>query len=230
MYLIENTELLDPVFPWLHDVPRQHLQELLAYSHNYWYGLEVQELRTEGRQQLIIKLQMHVHAPGVYSFPLLKPDVCEALLAEVKHWRFSPNPAEAPEHQMQEAVLSQVCPPLFKAMKYLSECVLHPVFTLLYGVQPEVYRSIQLAKYRPGGDSMTAWHLDQDSELTCTVALSSTEHYKGGGLQVFPGIDCGRSSQGYASMFRGATYTHRSNPVLEGERALLVYWTDVHSR
>ena len=229
MYLIENTELLDPVHPWLHPVLKTGLKELLAYSQNYWDGLEVRELRTDGRQELLVKLCVGANAQGVYEFPFLQEDVCEALLEEVKHWRFSPNPEEAPEHQMQEAVLEVVCPPLARALKYLSECVLHPMFTLLYGVQPQVYKSIQLAKYRPGGDSMTAWHLDENSELTCTVALSNTARYKGGGLQVFPGIDCGRTPRGFASMFRGATCMHRSNPVLEGERALLVYWTDVQA-
>jgi predicted 2-oxoglutarate/Fe(II)-dependent dioxygenase YbiX len=31
-------------------------------------------------------------------------------------------------------------------------------------------------------------------------------------------------------MFFGATTLHRSNPVTQGERALLVYWTNVENR
>lgn len=234
-YLVHNSELLSAEAKWLHPDFAKILPELVSLRHELLDGLEQHELpyvvqdalRALGRAGA---QYTQGHTGAVLRFPFLHPDMCNALLEEVQHWKFSPNPDEDKAYQMQEAVLSEVCPVLFRALKELHECALNPVWASVYGVEPEQYSSIQLAKYHPGENGMTNWHFDQDSQLTTTVVLSPDDAYEGGGMQVFPGLDLGRASQGWASMFFGATTLHRSNPVTQGERALLVYWTNVENR
>lgn len=234
-YLVYNHDLLSAEAQWLDPRFAKILPELVNLRQTLIDGLEQHELVPvlgDARTLLASAGAQMIGTPSgsVLRFPFLSKEMCNALLEEVQHWKFSPNPDEEKAYQMQEAVLSEVCPVLFRALKELHECALNPVWATMYGVEPEEYRSIQLAKYTPGENGMTNWHFDQDSQLTTTVVLSPDEAYQGGGMQVFPGIGLGRAEQGWASMFFGATTLHRSIPVTEGERALLVYWTDVESR
>lgn len=162
---------------------------------------------------------------GYLQVPVLHQRTVMYLLEYMRErdHEFAVNPEEESHCQMQELVLEAHIT-AYRTLDEFQRRVLRSIWILAFGLHPNVVRSIQFAKYAPGPNANTAWHYDQDSDCTTTIALANGQ---GGGMEVWPGIAVPKSVPGVATMFRGRTLLHRSRPVLEGERKLLVFWTDL---
>lgn len=164
---------------------------------------------------------------AVRRVPYLSDIGCAALVRAQSQWTYQPNQAEGAAYQMDECVLSIDQPEYYAVLQQLHDFALAPLWVLLYGVSPEHIRSIQLARYRPGPRAMTNWHYDADSSCTTVVELTSGAQQTGAALQVFPGAEVPVSPiAGYATLFQGRQLLHRSMPVVQGERVILVHWVN----
>lgn len=177
-----------------------------------------------------LKECMTKHADGVYSFKLLNEKYCKDLLDEVRRVEYKVNEDEPYAAQIPEVVLKDRMPEMFEAMKKMFFEVVEPLSVIAYGVAPETLHTAQVAKYDVGNTSMGNWHIDRDSDVTLTVALSDT--HKGGGTVikmygdgeevVIPQLPIG-----HALLFRGKNYMHKGLPVTDGDRNLLVFWSEI---
>lgn len=167
----------------------------------------------------------HLKSAQVYRMPYLSQDACNVLHHYSKSLQMQPNEQEDVPYQIDELVLAgHGDGTMYELLLGMHNEFLRPVWELAFGLHPNDPQSIQLARYKPGVRGMTNWHYDASSECTTTVVLSPDHAYEGGGMQVFPGIDLGPAKQGHATMFQGRNLLHRSTPVLEGDRTLLVHW------
>ncbi|AEX65855.1 hypothetical protein BF7_00085 [Pseudomonas phage Bf7] len=167
---------------------------------------------------------------SVFSMPFLSPETCAALVRASSLFRYEKNASEEPDFQIPEVVLKHECLGLHASLAVLFDQVMLPVAELLYGIEPEVMRSIQLAQYRPTETGYGNWHVDLDSDFTVVVALSN-EH-AGGGTEVkahgfSEAFEVPQLPTGSAMIFPGKLYLHRGMPVTEGVRNLLVFWSEV---
>ncbi len=160
---------------------------------------------------------------GYYNIQLFNEETVQALQTFTQFHRelYAVNDAEDEHYQMKELVLRSGGRAHYE-LAMIHDQVLRPLWVLLYGLNPTLINSIQYARYEPGENARTNWHYDQDSDCTVTVAI---ENGVGGGMEIFPGASCTRTEIGTATFFLGRTTLHRSRPVTEGERQLLVFWT-----
>lgn len=170
------------------------------------------------------------HADGVYSFKLLNEEFCKELLEEVSRVDYHVNEDEPYAAQIPEVVLRDKIPELYEAMEKMFFEVVNPLSTIVYGVAPETLNTAQVAKYDAGNTSMGNWHIDRDSDVTLTVALSDT--HKGGGTVIKMYGDgeevvVPQLPIGHALLFRGKNYMHKGLPVTEGTRNLMVFWSEI---
>lgn len=170
------------------------------------------------------------HADGVYSFKLLNEEYCKELLDEVSRVEYKVNEDEPYAAQIPEIVLKDRMPEMFKTMEKMFFEVVEPLSVIAYGVAPETLHTAQVAKYDVGNTSMGNWHIDRDSDVTLTVALSDT--HKGGGTVIKMYGDgeevvIPQLPVGHALLFRGKNYMHKGLPVTEGTRNLLVFWSEI---
>lgn len=212
--------------PWL----RQHLsmiKEMAEYSEDVepitgrlwsknsaWAGV------VEGITQ---------HGPGVYSFPYLNPAFCEALLLELGGLDYTVNEEEPVEAQIPEVVLQELCPVLYEVFRAFWFDAAIPLSKLLFGLVPDKLTTVQAAKYTLENTSRGHWHTDQDSDVTLVVALSND--HEGGGTEVYQGpfrdtIVVPQLPVGHAMFFNGKANQHYGLPVTQGERNLLVHWSE----
>lgn len=173
---------------------------------------------------------IHKHAPSVFSMPVLSPAFCAGLLAEAEKMHFEVNDAEEEPFRIPEVVLKHECLQLHASLSVLFDNALRPVAELLYGMDPEFVRSIQLAKYQPTEVGYGNWHHDYDSDFTVVVALSGD--HVGGGTEIkghgfAPSVEVPQLPVGHALIFPGKVYLHRGMPVTEGVRNLLVFWSEI---
>jgi len=170
---------------------------------------------------------LHCWGPGIYSFPFLSVMFCKQLLTESKYLAYSVNKDEEVPYQIPECVLQNECPPLAATIETLWQSVVPHLSEILFHMEPTL-NSVQLAKYRAGGVTQSHWHRDEDSDVTCVVALSET--HSGGGTEcrppgISPRVVVPQLATGHALLFLGKTTLHRGLPVTEGERNLLVCWS-----
>jgi hypothetical protein len=170
------------------------------------------------------------HAPSVFSMPFLSPEFCAGLVKESGAMTYEVNDAEDEEFRIPEVVLKHNCLTLHASLSVLFNHAMNPVAQLLYGMDPEHIRSIQLAKYQPTEVGYGNWHHDFDSDFTVVVALSA-EH-EGGGTEVkghgfSPCYEVPQLPVGHAMIFPGKVCLHRGMPVTKGVRNLCVFWTEI---
>lgn len=219
--------------PWLHPSIRDLQYELQATAAAMTAAVQDAPFELPNPGNLIKAL----HRAGMCTYtnrertqsavqlPLLSVQACELILECAATAEYYPNEQEQVQYQMQEIVLSRPgFSLLHKQLKRVHNEVVAPLWVVLYGLLPDTLNSVQLAKYMPGEKARTNWHYDQDSNCTTTVSLNST--YQGGGMDLFPNLELPRSECGVATLFRGSSTLHRSRPVTEGERDLLVYWAN----
>lgn len=170
------------------------------------------------------------HADGVYSFKLLSEEFCRDILEEVSRVEYKVNEDETYAAQIPEVVLKDRMPELFDSMEEMFFEVVEPLSTIVYGVAPSRLHTAQVAKYDVGNTSMGNWHVDSDSDVTLTVALS--DKHEGGGTVIQMYGDAGevvipQLPVGHALLFRGKNYMHKGLPVTDGTRNLLVFWSEL---
>lgn len=170
------------------------------------------------------------HAPGVYSVAYLHPDYCGHILHEVRKFDHSVNEEEPEEAQIPEVVFQNEHPVLFEVFRSFWEDAARPLAKLLFNLDPHVLRTVQAARYEPSEIAGGHWHLDQDSDVTLVVALN--DDHEGGGTWVhqgpfFPKVLVPQLETGWAMFFKGKTTLHYGAPVTEGERHLLVHWSEI---
>jgi hypothetical protein len=170
------------------------------------------------------------YAPSIFSMPFLSPEFCAGLVKESTAMTFEVNEAEEPDFRIPEVVLKHTCLQLHASLSVLFDDAMLPVAELLYGLDPKVIRSIQLAKYKPTEVGYGNWHHDFDSDFTVVVALS--DDHTGGGTEIkghgfSPCVEVPQLPIGHALIFPGKIFLHRGMPVTEGERNLLVFWSEV---
>lgn len=173
----------------------------------------------------------HVVGSGVYSFPFYSPEHCAAVMLELRPLSYDVNNAEPHEAQIKECVLQHECRPLYDCAAVLWRAVCPALAMLLWNLEPETISSIQAAKYTPETTAGTDWHTDAESDVTLVVALTDT--HEGGGTAVHRGFYQGADvfvkslPIGHAMFFLGRTMLHKGLPVTDGERNLLVHWTNL---
>jgi hypothetical protein len=170
------------------------------------------------------------HMTGVYSFPLLSKEYCQKLLNEFTEAEYLPNLEEPYAAQIPEVVLRERTPDLFDVIEEMFMDVVCKLSLVLYGVEPSTLHTAQLAKYDVGNTSMGNWHIDQDSDVTLTIALSDS--HEGGGTVIKPygslqEVVVPQLPVGYGLLFRGKNYLHKGLPVTKGTRNLLVFWSEL---
>lgn len=158
-----------------------------------------------------------------YTVPYLHPLWAEELSRHCAGLPYEVNSAEEQAYQMRECVLSVHAKAVHTSLAAMYQQVLVPLWVIFMGVRPEEIASLQVAEYTPEM-AQTKWHYDEDSACTTTVALSSG--YTGGGMDLFPGVEVERTAPGVATLFHGLTTLHRSRPVTEGTRRILVHWAN----
>lgn len=228
-------ELAEPHSSWLSRRMRLHLPGILQLAHDMQdsaaAGNGLPPEIAQRRDHVLYELGIKTFDSGAYKawrFPYLCTDVCNALMRETEAWKFEPNEAEEAQVQMPEAVLEQVCPELDKSLKHLHDMVLAPLWLVLSGHNATEHQSCQVAQYVAGAQSCSDWHNDEDSECTSTVVLSPDDAYTGGGLCLYPDLEVGRGRQGDATLFMGRYALHKSLPITEGKRTLLVHWVNTN--
>ncbi|WP_426101432.1 hypothetical protein [Pseudomonas sp. PSPC3-3] len=167
---------------------------------------------------------------GVYSFPYLSEGFCKDLMLELDCMAYSVNYEEPEEAQIPEVTLLTECPALFDCLHSLWANAGIPLAKVLMGQDPSELKTIQAAQYTPENTPRGHWHNDKDSDVTLVVALTAT--HKGGGTLVHTGpfsenIVVPQLPVGHGMFFNGKAHRHYGMAVTEGERNLLVHWSEV---
>jgi hypothetical protein len=177
-----------------------------------------------------IKEGLTEHMNGVYSFPLFSKEYCEKLVNEFTEAEYIPNLEEPYAAQIPEVTLKDRVPDLFALVEEMFMDIVCKLSLVLYGVEPSTLHTAQLAKYDVGNTSMGNWHIDQDSDVTLTIALSDS--HEGGGTVIKPygslqEVLVPQLPVGHGLLFRGKNYLHKGLPVTKGTRNLLVFWSEL---
>lgn len=168
--------------------------------------------------------------PTAFAVPYLHPEFCKQLVLEVHDKGFAPNEYEDQAYQIDELVTEHEVPELFSILQAVFDIGMRPVLMCSHMQEPAEVRSIQFAKYNPDGVSHGNWHHDADSDQTVVVALNTGE-FTGGGTEL--ALDLNHCIEvpplpvGHALIFLGKTTLHRGLYVPEGDRMLLVHWTEL---
>ena len=167
---------------------------------------------------------------GVYSFPYLSEAFCKDLMLELDCMEYAVNEDEPEEAQIPEVSFGSECPSLYECLRSLWHNAGIPLAKVLMGQDPSVLRTIQAAQYTTGNTPRGHWHTDRDSDVTLVVALTAT--HEGGGTLVHtgpfePNILVPQLPVGHGMFFNGKAHRHYGMPVTEGERNLLVHWSEV---
>ena len=140
--------------------------------------------------------------------------------------RFVKNEDEDEPYQINECILSQHDHLQglndYLVQKYHEELV--PLWVVLFGVAPSALQVLQAARFTPDSPR-TQWHYDRDSECSSVVALENPPQGCGGGIQLYP-EHAPFTWPGEAILFPGSTTLHRSIPVTEARRTILVHWAN----
>ena len=183
-----------------------------------------------GAMNWLLQFRVSECMPTAYAVPYLHPEFCKQLMLEVHDKDFEPNVYEDAAYQIDELVTEHEVPELHQILQAVFDIAMRPVLMCLHMQEPAEIRSIQFAKYNPQGVSHGNWHHDQDSDQTVVVALNTGE-FTGGGtelaLDMFNCIEVPPLPVGHALIFLGKTTLHRGLYVPEGDRMLLVHWTEL---
>lgn len=181
------------------------------------------------RQELCKEfIQSFPKATNVFRIPVLSEEACELVGRLYETYKAEPNPDEDPEYRINEILIKEENRLLDDVFTGIYAAVVIPVQILMFGIYSPVIESIQLGTYVSDGSSTSSvgYHTDQDSEHTVVIELDGTTAERGASFSIFPGIELGIGNTGYATLFTGKTTMHRSHPISEGVRQILVYWTN----
>ena len=182
------------------------------------YTFEIHELNRRA---------VHTLAGPVYRVPLLTPVECDFILRAAAGYDYTPNPEEARDYQIEEAMLEYVDPAMYEYLKEHLLPMLNAYSLFLYSTPITKVESFQIAKYRQGHTPGTGWHHDRVSDVTAVISLNPKGFTGGGtGVRVSPDelFELQPLPKGHAMLFNGKAIQHRGLEVTEGERLLLVCW------
>ena len=171
--------------------------------------------------------------PDVFRFPLFRREFCKMLLSEIQNMEieigFEPNQDEDELRQIPEIVLAEHVPELHRAMWFVVQNVLNPMFWCLFGRDCNDVASIQIANYNLTDKRQGAWHHDESADISVVVPINSGD-YEGGGTEFLRYGKVAPIPAGHALVFPSFTHMHRGLPVQSGDRYLLVFWLYSRSR
>lgn len=204
------------------------LKEMAAYAEDQ-HPLSAHDFAPDSEWARALQI-VTSYGHGVYSFPYLSESFCKDLMLELDCMAYSVNEAEPYEAQIPEVTFSTECGALFDCLHSLWANAGIPMAKVLLGQDPSALQSIQAAQYTPDNTPRGHWHNDKDSDVTLVVAL--TGDHKGGGTLVHTGpfsqnIVVPQLPVGHGMFFNGKAHRHYGMPVTEGERNLLVHWSEV---
>lgn len=170
------------------------------------------------------------HAPGVYSVAYLHPTFCKAVMHEVAKFEHVVNLEEPEEARIPEVVFQNEHPVFFEVFRSFWHDVGIPYAKVLLNLDPQKLTTVQAAVYRPAEIPRGHWHTDHDSDVSLVVALN--DDLVGGGTAVHRGpyvepLIVEQNLTGWGMLFLGKTNLHYGLPTLEGERHLLVHWSEL---
>ena len=170
-------------------------------------------------------------APGIYTFPLLNDDYCDALIEESEHFQASGLPVARPNSMNNYGLIVNEIG-MERAMDALVARVLSPVAEALFPEQGggalDGHHSF-LVQYREGADLGLDMHTD-DSDVTFNVCLGKS--FTGAGLQ-FCGVLGGDSHRKRSLVYQHVkgrcvvhlgAHRHGADDLSTGERLNLIIW------
>jgi len=192
-----------------------------------------------------------VEAPGIISFPAFTDEFCEALVAEVKHYKSLDMPGRAPNSMNNYGlILNEVgMRPVFSAL--LREVFL-PLGAKTFGDEADRARTIHgistgtenwggsslddhhtfVVLYQTDGDKHLDMHIDE-CDVTFNFAITSHEHFEGSDL-TFCGMFDADTHRKYHYEYKhvkgrcvlhSGKRRHGALDIEKGERASLIMWT-----
>lgn len=196
-----------------------------------------------------------VEAPGIISFPAFNDEFCEALLAEVKHYRACKMPSRAPNSMNNYGlVLNEIgMRPVFDAL--LAE-VFQPLGALFFGDDEHRAHQINgkdtgtenwggsslddhhsfIVQYRPEDDKHLDMHIDE-CDVTFNFGITPPENFEGNDL-TFCGMMDSQNHRQYHHMYKhikgrcvvhSGKRRHGALDIEKGERSSLIMWTKSRS-
>lgn len=170
------------------------------------------------------------YSSGIYSFPVFTPEFCEKLRSFSKLCAYECNEEEPSEAQIPEIVIESYSYSLFAKIEYMFHNIVDPISSLVFFNSPSTLHTAQFAKYTPETTYKGNWHKDVDSDITLVINLG--DNFRGGGTIIKPNglgapIEVPPLPIGHGLLFNGKSMSHMGLPVMEGERDLLVFWSEV---
>jgi len=166
-------------------------------------------------------------AGNVYTLPIIEEFQADNILAAAKGYDYTPNEDEDKEYQIEEAVLSEKDPVMYRALINKLLPTLNAWCLMTQHSTITKVESFQIAKYCPEGVAATGWHHDEVSDFTCVISLNPDEFEGGGtGVRTSPHdwLVLPPLKKGWGMVFDGRSVHHRGLPVTKGVRYLLVCW------
>lgn len=205
------------------------LKEMAAYAEDNG-GISADKFKEGSAWAAFLNDCVICHAPGVYSVAYLHPAYCKDILHEVAKFKHTPNEDEPPEAQIPEVVFGNEHKVLYEVFRSFWHDAGLAYAKVLLNMEPDVLVTVQAALYAPSETPRGHWHTDRDSDVTLVVALN--DDHEGGGTMVaqgpfFPDLLVPQNETGWAMLFKGKTTLHYGLPVTEGERHLLVHWSEI---
>lgn len=215
-----------------HPLLREHLEtlkEMAVYSEEHG-GISPADFSESSSWQKFLDDCVVCHAPGIYSVAYLHPGYCKDILHEVAKFTHTPNEEEPLEAQIPEVVFQNEHKVLYEVFRSFWADAGVAYAKVLMNLEPATLTSVQAACYAPSETPRGHWHIDQDSDVTLVVALN--DDHTGGGTMAHQGpfaapIEVPQNLPGWAMFFKGKTTLHYGLPVTEGERHLLVHWSEL---
>lgn len=215
-----------------HPLLREHLavlKEMAEYAEENG-GISPEKFSESSDWQKFLDDCVICHAPGIYSVAYLSPRYCAEVLHEVRKFKHEPNLEEPEEAQIPEVVFGSEHKVLYEVFRSFWADAGIAYAKVLFNLEPDVLMSVQAACYAPTETPQGHWHTDRDSDVTLVVALN--DDHKGGGTMAaqgpfFPDVEVPQNLPGWGMFFKGKTTLHYGLPVTEGERHLLVHWSEV---
>jgi hypothetical protein len=215
-----------------HPLLREHLavlKEMAAYAEDHG-GISADDFSESSAWQKFLDDCVICHAPGIYSVAYLHPRYCAEVLHEVRKFEHVPNLEEPEDAQIPEVVFNHEHRVLYEVFRSFWADAGLALAKVLFNLEPDVLVSVQAACYRPCETPRGHWHTDRDSDVTLVVALND-DHTGGGTMTAqgpfWPNVAVPQNLTGWGMFFRGKTTLHYGLPVTEGERHLLVHWSEI---
>ena len=176
-------------------------------------------------------------AAGILSLRLYETTVCRSLLESIRgcdHWQsatvrvqaddgrfaFAPQPDVREATILAEDQVTRLLPDFDARMNLM----IRPLIKQFWGVDLLEYSGKQLVRYFPGGHYVPHMDAAQDMEdRYFSVVCYLNSDFEGGGTW-FPNLSYRAVPQSGKAILFPSKYLHAAEPVLNGEKYVLVTW------